>query len=73
MIGISLSNGTNRVDVSHPSPEDENRSNFRIVVFFGVLYNTERWTKSKNALIPVDEMLTYQGIYHSDSVATVTR
>jgi hypothetical protein len=34
---VSLSNGPNSVGVSHPTPEDGNRSSFRNVVLFNVL------------------------------------
>jgi hypothetical protein len=45
---LALSNGPNRVGVSHPPPEDRNRSSFWYVVFLG--YRT--MGKSKNPAIP---------------------
>jgi hypothetical protein len=35
-VRIALSNGPNRASVSHPSPEEGNRSSFRNVVFFRI-------------------------------------
>jgi hypothetical protein len=37
----ALSNGHNRLDVSHRSPEEGNRSSFRNVMFFSDLHNSE--------------------------------
>jgi hypothetical protein len=47
---LALSKGHNRVGVSLPSPEDRNRSSVRNVVFSNI-YNSRRWTKSRNAAV----------------------
>lgn len=47
---LAISNGLNRVGVSHPSPEDTNRSIFQNVLLC-VLQSTGWWTKSINTVI----------------------
>jgi hypothetical protein len=52
--GVALSKGPNRVGVSVPSPEEGKRSSFRNVVIPSI-YNSGRWTKSRNPLILRDK------------------
>jgi hypothetical protein len=56
-IQVSFSKGPNRV--SHTSPEDGNRSNFRNVVCSRYLhFNTELWAQSINPVISRVKIVT---------------
>jgi hypothetical protein len=56
LLRLALSKESNRIGVSFPSPEDGNRPSFRNVFLF--IYNSERWTKSRNLVIQDNTGLT---------------